>query len=173
MRNHIIVGGAIVAAIIIGVFVFLFSDKTFSNASPSAVAESNPITPVEVPFTEIAHGTKSTVTTRANYLITSTSELEKLWTMIDAKGNSPTIDFTKNTVAAVFAGEKQTVGYTIAVSNIEDTNVRTVTVLISSPDDTCSEKSSVTAPYEIISLSATALPLAHEDSAATTSCSQN
>jgi hypothetical protein len=170
MRNHIIVGGAIVVAIIIGVLAFLYSDRN-SNASPSAVVENHSaITPIAVPFTEIATGTQSTVTARTDYLITSADQLNKLWNMIDAKGNPPTIDFSKNAVAAVFAGEKPTAGYAIAVSAIEDTGVRMVTVILSEPDGSCSEKKSAVAPYELVTFPVTALSLTHQDEATTTGC---
>lgn len=168
MRNHIIVGGAIVVALIVGVLVFLYSDRN-SNASPSAVAESHSaMTPVAVPFTEIAEGTRSTVSTRANYLITSADQLTKLWAMIDATGTPPTIDFKNNSIIAVFAGNESVAGSAIAVTKIEDTNARTVSVTITEPSGACALKQKAAAPYEIISLPATTLPLTHQDTIATT-----
>jgi hypothetical protein len=171
-RNHIIVGGAVIVAIIIGALAFLYSSRNVSNALPSTVTENNPM-PIAVPFTELAHGTQSTVSTRINYLITTTEGLQKLWKMIDAKGSPPTVDFSKNAVAAVFAGEKPTAGYAITVSHIEDTTVRMVTVMLSEPDGNCPEKKSIIAPYELVMLSTTTLSVTHQDIVATTSCPQS
>ena len=170
MRNHIIVGGAIVVALIIGVLVFLYSNKTIPPASSTAVTESQQVAAVAVPFTEIVQGMQSSVSTRTNYLITSASDLEKLWKMIDAKGNPPTIDFSKNAIAAVFAGQKPTAGYAIAVAAVQDTDVRTVAVVLSEPKSTCAEKHTTITPYELITFPKTSLPLAHKDQATTTPC---
>jgi len=167
-RNHIIVSGAIVAAIIIGVLAFFFSSRRVPNI-PTVATEQ---TPIAVPFTELAAGTRSTVTTRTNYLITSADQFTKLWSMVDAKRNPPTIDFSANAVAAVFAGAAPTSDYTISISKIEDTNERTVTVMLAEPQSGCALKDSTTTPYQIISLPKTSLPLAHEYVVATTSCSQ-
>lgn len=168
MRNHIIVGGAILVAIIIGVLAFFYSSGRTPNAPVAMIEES----PVAVSFTEIATGTRSTVTTRTNYLITSADQLHKLWSMVDAKGNPPAVDFASYAVAAVFAGAEPTSDYTISVSKVEDTNERTVIVTLAKPPNGCTLKYSTTTPYQIISLPVTSLPLAHEDVATTTNCSQ-
>jgi len=169
MRNHIIVGGAIVVAIILGVLAFLYSDKA-SNALSSAVAE-NSIVPVAVPFTEIAHGTRSTVSTRTNYLITSTDQLTKLWAMIDATGTPPSIDFSKGAIIAVFMGNASST-LAIAVTKIEDgPAARGVFIMLT--ESACAVKQKNAAPYEIISVPATTLPMTHEDTITTTSCPKN
>src|SRR5665811_1832324 len=90
-----------------------------------------------VPFTKIAQGMQSNVSTRANYLITSPSALSKLWKLIDATTTPPEIDFNRDAVVAVFAGERPTTGYAISVAKIEDTGMRTVSVTIAKPDTTC------------------------------------
>jgi len=164
MRNALIVSGAVVVAVIVGTLLFLYGGENFSNKNYSIVTT--------VPFTELAHGTQSDVATRTNYLITSASELEKLWKMIDAKGNPPVVDFAKSAVAAVFAGQKMTGGYAIAVSKVTDAQDRVVTITLSSPDSTCLFTQSITAPYQIIKLPKTSLSFTHEDQTATTSCSQ-
>jgi len=143
MKNWIMTGGVVFVAIVAGVFLFLYSTSVSSNQSSTVIS---------VPFTKLAQGTQSTVSVRTNYLITSTGEFEKLWKMIDAKGSPPTVDFTKNSVAAIFAG---------TVSSVEDTDVRTVTVTGTS----CSFKKATTTPYELITLPATPLEFTHEDQA--------
>ena len=158
MRKMLISGGIAIGIAAIGTLFFLYSDGLISS---SAANESRPAT-VAVPFTELARGSKSTVTTRTNYLITSASELDKLWEMIDAKGQPPVIDFTKNAVAAVFAGKDLSVSDTITISKIEDTEVRMVTVALVKPESACAPKISTT-PYQVVSLPKTLLAFAHED----------
>jgi hypothetical protein len=162
-------GGVVLAVIIIEVLVFLYSGNL--NTIPSVAIENLPTITV-VPFTKLVQGMQSSISTRINYLITSTDELEKLWKMISASEKIPTVDFTRYSVAAVFAGEKPTNDYTIAVSRVEDTNVRTVIVTLAQPTASCKPKHSITAPYELIVLPKTSLALTHEDRIATTSCSQ-
>jgi hypothetical protein len=123
-----------------------------------------------VPFTELSRGAHSDVSTRTNYLITSTAELEKLWKMISASGKMPVIDFTKNNVAAVFAGQKMTGGYAIVVSKIMDVQDRLVTVTLTKPGSNCILTQSTTAPYQVIQLPKTSLQFTHEDQVTTTNC---
>jgi hypothetical protein len=133
------IGGFAVAIITIVVLTIIYG-SSISNSSAA----------VSVPFTKITEGTQSNIVERTNYLITSTEEFEKLWKIVDAKGDPPTIDFTKNSVAAIFAG---------TVSRVEDTDVRTVTVTSMN----CSSKKATTTPYELITLPTTSLDFTHKD----------
>ncbi len=169
-RNHIIIGGAIVAAIVIGVLAFLYSNKNVSNAPPAAITENNPVA-TAVPFTKIAEGTQAAISTRTNYLITSADQLNQLWKIIGATSTPPEIDFGNDSVIAVFAGDKSISA--IAVANVEDANSRMVSVTLAKMAGNCASKLKPATPYEIVSLPATTLPFMHEDIVATTSCSQS
>src|SRR3989338_8171637 len=79
-----------------------------------------------IPFTELASGTDARVDTRVNYLITTDEELRDLWKLLDGASERPTIDFTRDAVLALFAGEEPTAGYRIAVSAITDTGERKI-----------------------------------------------
>ena len=168
MRDTLIVIGLALVAIVIGVFMFLYGQGTFSSTPPAAVSYTPPA--VTVPFTQLAQGEHSTVSTRANYLITSKSELADLWAMVDARGQVPAVDFTTNSVIAVFAGKEPTAGYTIAVSKIQDASTREVIVTLSAPGGSCVLAQKATAPYQIIELPKTSLNLTHQDLLTTTSC---
>ncbi len=164
-----IILGLALAAVVIGVFVFLYGRGTLPNIAPSsAIATSSDGTVVS--FIELAHGAHSTVKTRVNYLITSEGQLGELWKMVDAAGQAPLVDFSSDSVIAVFAGTEPTAGYAITVSKVTDGTTRTVAVTLSSPDSTCILAQSKTAPYQVVELPKTALPLAHEDVATTTNC---
>ncbi|MFH1178208.1 MAG: protease complex subunit PrcB family protein, partial [bacterium] len=167
MRNHIIIGVAILVAIVIGVLIFLYGDNKNAPSTPSSMAESRS---VAVPFTKLAQGKKSTIVERVNYLITSPSELNELWKMIDATSTPPKIDFKKDAVIAVFAGKEPTTGYAISITEIEDADARTVSITLAKPSDSCMFAQVITAPYEIVTVPATKLPLTHEDIATTTNC---
>lgn len=167
-QEFLIIMGVALVAIVIGVFAFLFGWGAIP-ATPSPVA-NNQLSVVIVPFTEITRGSKSTVATRVNYLITSADQLNKLWKMIDATSTRPAIDFKKDAVIAVFAGERPTTGYTITVSKVEDSSTRLVSITLARQDGNCIVGQAFTAPYELITVPATSLPLAHKDISTTTSC---
>lgn len=167
MRDtFIIIGLAIVA---VGIGSFLFLRGTSSNVSFSATATSN-ASVVTVPFAKVAHGNTSTVTRRVNYLISSPDGLNKLWEMVAATGTPPTVDFNKEAIIAVFAGQQPTTGYAIEVSKVLDSSSRLVFITIAKPDNSCITGQSLTAPYEIVAVPATSLPLTHEDVSVTATC---
>ena len=160
-RDILTLIGATVVAVGIGVFMFSSGRGNPSNTSSAAAVVS---------FTEIAKGSQSAVERRVNYLITSSSQFGELWKMITATGTPPTIDFKTHSVIAVFAGQKPTVGYAIAVAKIEDASARMVSITLAKPSDGCMLAQSITTPYQLISVPATSLSLAHEDVSVTTTC---
>ena len=172
-RDALIVGGIMTIAIIGGV---LFSLLTLTPDILTRMVFRSPTETVTqsvaaVPFTEIAHGSHATVLARTNYLIVSSTELGKLWKMVDAKGKVPAIDFNTKSVIAVFAGSKPTGGYAITVSKVEDARTRKVTILVTKPGSNCVLAQSVAAPYQLIEVSKTSLALTHKDLIATaTAC---
>jgi len=169
-RSTLIVGGIAIVVIGAGVLIFIYSNGNVPAVAPSAVNEGRPAA-VAVPFTELTRGTQSDVKTRANYLVTSTEGLKKLWGMLDAQGKVPEVDFEKNSVVAVFAGENPTTGYAIEVSKIEDLLARTVFITLTKPDRSCFVGQTLTAPYQIVLVPVTELSFAHEDQTETKSCS--
>lgn len=168
MKDTSIIIGMAAVAVVIGVVIFLNGGgSSIANTGQSAEANIQP-SAIVVPFTELAHGTNSTVTKRTNYLVTSTDEFKKLWKMVDATGTPPAVDFSTQNVIAVFAGKEST--SSIAIAKIEDTNARMVSISITKPDSICSVRPSVVSPYEIVIVLATSLPLAHADLSTIASC---
>ena len=145
---------------------FLWQEGHQSAPSPLVVESTS------VLFTELASGTNADVTTRESYLITNDEELRDLWKLLRTDSERPTIDFTKDSVLAVFAGEEPTAGYTIAVRAITETNERMINIEIGAPGVTCGAAEVVTTPYQIIKVAKTDLPLAHKDAMVTTGCLQ-
>ncbi|MBU6388646.1 protease complex subunit PrcB family protein [Patescibacteria group bacterium] len=166
-KDTLILIGVVLVALVAG-SAFFFLGRGNSTTS-SAVADTQPL-PAAVPFTEVAQGSKSTVTTRVNYAITSADQLNKLWKMVDATGTPPKVDFKTQAVIAVFMGEKPTTGYAIKISKVEDSSARKVSVTLVAPSGSCATGQSLTAPYEIVVVPATSLPLEHEDIPTTKGC---
>lgn len=154
--THLVLGMVLVAAAI-GTMVLVPG----RSGTPAAVV---------VPVTALARGSSSTVPARVNYLITSSAELSELWGLVDAGGSPPPIDFATNAVLAVFAGAQPTTGYAIRVAKVQDAGTRLVSITLAAPAEGCPVGQALTAPYEIVAVPATALPLAHEDISATVGC---
>jgi hypothetical protein len=154
-----IIGVALIA-IAIGVTVFVSGDGVSSPVvvQPSAVV---------VPFTKITQGKQTTIEARVNYVLTSSSELSKLWKLVGATGTPPTVDFKKQAVIAVFAGKEST--SSIAVAKIEDASARMVSITLAKPSGVCASQQTAT-PYEIVTVPSTSLPLMHTDIITTASC---
>jgi len=165
-KNAIGVLGVAVVAIIIGGSIFIFDNDDYFKSIDVARTDSQS-SAIEMPFTTIKEGRQSSVNTRVNYIITSANQLEELWEIVNVPGTPPRVDFNKQSVVAVFSGSGPS--SKIAVADIKDTNVRTVSIIVTTPDTMCAQKDySDTSPYEIVIMPATSLPLAHKDTATTT-----
>lgn len=162
----VIIGVALLV-VAIGAGMFFFSRNTTSTSAPLAQPQQ---VAVEVPFTELARGAQSTVGKRVNYIITSPEQFRDLWGLVGAKGRMPDVDFSRSAVAAVFAGERPTVGYGIAISKVEDASARKIVVTLTQPDNGCVLKKAVTTPYQIVELPNTTLQFTHEDISTTSGC---
>ena len=160
-REHLIfIGVALVMLIFLIIIIFVGR-----RASPIVITDVQP-TVVEVPFTKLTQGRQSVVAKRVNYVLTSSAQLSELWATIDAAGTPPKVDFKKQAVIAVFAGNESS--SSIAVAKIEDTSARMVSIAIAKPD--CTKPPAQASPYEIVAVAATSLPFAHTDIPTTSQC---
>jgi len=137
------------------------SMKNSNRGGPAAVT---------VPFTALAEGARSEVSSRVNYLVTTQEELSALWELLKEPPPPPTVDFNAKVVAAVFAGKAPTTGYSITVAEVQDVDKRVVKIELTKPDESCVLAQSVTAPYQIIELPKTSLPFTHADTWVTKPC---
>ena len=165
MRNIFTTIG--VALLVAGVaLIFFFVQNKDSESSASQTQSAAAI----VPFERIAHGARSAVKERVNYAISSPEQMVELWEMLDKSDTPPAVDFNRQMVIAVFAGEKPAIGYGISVSKVTDADKRLVAITLESPADKCASKSTSTTPYEIVVVPTASLPLAHQDTLATVAC---
>lgn len=167
MKDALLVSALVVLALAVGAGAYWYNAAV---TTPAQQAPASQLAPVS--FTTLAEGTQSKEMRRANYRITSSAELTRLWRMISTDTSIPAIDFEKNEVIAVFAGQEPTLGYSIAISKIEDGSVRNVAISISKPGASCLAGQAITSPYQIIAVPKTSLPYAHTDTVSTMSCLQ-
>ncbi|MFA6503273.1 MAG: hypothetical protein WCT45_03405 [Candidatus Paceibacterota bacterium] len=175
MKDKIIFVGVAVLAVVVAVLLFLFgtgnmtSERSGVATTPSATSEPSGAV---VPFTKLLQGNHSMVMGRVNYIVTSPSDLSELWKMVDASGKPPAVDFSKQSVIAVFAGQLPAAAAMITVSKIVDSNARTVSIAVAKPSDECGKEQTLVTPYEIILVPTTTLPLAHKDIPVEANCSR-
>lgn len=158
----ILIGTALLTSV--GVLVFFIARNT---PSPIIITDVPPVV-VSVSFTKLTEGTQSVIGRRVNYVLTSPTELNELWKVVDAPGKPPKINFKTHAVIAVFAGQEASAS--IAVAKIEDANTRMVSIAIAKPDGPCAQVPPAASPYEIVAVPATSLHLTHKDVSTTVSC---
>jgi hypothetical protein len=109
-----------------------------------------------VHMTRIERGTDSGVTERLAKAITTQAEWSDLWkrhksTVVPAP-ELPSVDFSKNTVLAVFAGQKNSGGYSITVTGVIPAGSDKVRVVVdeNSPPEGAMTTQALTQPFDII-----------------------
>lgn len=171
MKDGFIIIGFSLVALVVGAYLVLHGRGAFPNTD-SAMSSNRSSAAVMVPFTPLAKGTYTNISTRTNYLITSKVQLEELWKLVTATSTPPAVDFSRNYVAAVFAGDEPTSGYGVTVARVQDAHERMVTVVLTSPGSGCAITKSPTRPYQIVELPRSSLPVTHQYEMATTSCTR-
>lgn len=165
-KDLLILAGISIGAIALGSVLFIYGyNSSESLASGNASSE----------LAVVTRGINAPVVARKNFVIKNEKDLKKLWAFL--YGDTPTtpklpsVDFSRQEVIAVFAGEKPTGGYVISVSGIKNSsNQRVVVVTIDEPDPACNSKKEQTSPYEIVTIPSSTLPLTHKDTVMTKTC---
>ena len=147
---------------------------TESNAAPSIVDNAPAKVIQTVPFDVLDAGTHAVgVEARKNYAAYSKEGLEKIWKI--AYGTDapplPKVDFSKEYVIGVFAGQKSTGGNSATITTVtEAENMRTVAVMLTKPGEDCMVTQSLTNPYQIVAVPFSDATLTHSDTEVITSC---
>jgi hypothetical protein len=164
MRDLLIVGGMIVAALAVGAVLFFFGPSSFRAGTGTASAISIDI---------LKQGTNAfDMTQRANYHIQNQEQLNELWKYVQTSQNTtPSVDFTKNDVLAIFDGSHSSGGFSIQVLGIEDKDgIRTVHVRRTVPGPKCSVSEQISSPYQVVLVPKSDLTLSHVDEIVTNPC---
>ena len=83
-----------------------------SLTAASSVAE-------RVPFETIVQGDQSAIDARREVVVRTAAEWKTLWREHAPDAPAPAVDFTKSMVVAVFAGYRNTAGYTVTITEID------------------------------------------------------
>lgn len=171
MKKYVV--AAVIAILVLVAGVAVYTSRGITSPNGTVALGNRSGNGSDVPFTKLASGINANVHAQANYVIDSQEKLNSLWNLLPGAGPMPTIDFEKNIVVALFAGEQPTTGYDLSVSGIEDSaSARTVHVVLNKPAPSCLTGQIITQPYLVLEVSKTDLPLAHTDTETVTDCAQ-
>lgn len=161
MEKKILFASGLLATVIIFIAT-LMQPSTITSAQQTAST---------VPFTRLVQGDESGVTRRVNYILTSSEELKALWKLIGATSTPPEVDFKSEAVLAVFAGESPRTKVAVTkISDAQDIGKRIVSIVLVKPEGSCLTQERPSSSFEMVAVTASSLPLTHEDIIATTSC---
>jgi hypothetical protein len=123
---------------------------SFMQFSCSVQGEEETIVPFEV----IHGGAYSSIADKRQVVVTNQEEymklMDELYSYLDQVPKVPEVDFTKNSVVAVFMGEKPNGGYTINFDKvIKRKDDLTVSFYETTPGPKCMVTDAITRPYEI------------------------
>ncbi|MBY0111013.1 protease complex subunit PrcB family protein [Patescibacteria group bacterium] len=126
-----------------------------------------------VSFSVIAEGTNASLTDRKNFKVESREQLEQVWA--HAYGQTtvalPTVDFEKYQVLAVFGGQKNSGGHTVAVKEVVDTeNTRRITITHSAPGSSCITTQALTSPFQFVRVEKSDARIERKDETVTVAC---
>ncbi len=155
----LIVLGAAVASIAVGTGLYYFGPEEFRTVPASQTSEASALSAdatTNVPFSVIAEGANAAnVSARKNYAVYDQEEFARLWAMAYGEDGPamPAVDFDKDYVIGVFAGEKATGGYDIAVDKVTDENgVRAISIVLTTPGSACMTTQALTSPFELVTV---------------------
>lgn len=157
MKNTLLVFVICIAAILVGAFLFFYNPKDLTGrdaADQSANVSTAPVAEVQVAFTVLETGQQAVeVAERKNVAARDAASFQRLWTMAHGGQEmaAPEVDFTKEYVIGVFAGEKTTGGHMIEVLSVTDFgDQRTLSVTQTAPGEGCAVSQAFTSPYQLI-----------------------
>ena len=176
MRSTLIILLMCVLALTAGAYLLMTPGIPAETATMPIPDVSEPVTDTvkNVPFVVIDSGTNASgVTTRKNVAAHDAESFARLWKMVHANDSvaMPTINFDTTYVIGVFAGQKQSGGYGIRVTGVEERgDTRTVNSMITGPGTGCVATQALTSPYQIITLSESGAAHRSIDEVALTPC---
>lgn len=164
MRDLLIIVGVCIGAIVIGLFLFLFGTvseprDTFGPVSFSVIAEGN---------------TAGDMTKKKNYRVQNREELVAVWEAVypAEAPPMPDVEFSRNEVLALFAGEQMSGGYGVGLESVisREDGKRLLTIIYTEPSSSCFVTEQITSPFQVVVLPKADAEVVREDKTVVVSC---
>ncbi len=175
MRHILIVLSICVVAIIMGILLYVYGPSELREVPVQSGASAiSADAAADVPFSVLVSGTSAVAQPeRKNFAVYGEEDFQRLWEQ--AYGEEapvlPSVNFEEEYVIGVFAGERSSGGYAIAVSRVTDENaVRTVTIALTTPGPSCAVTQALTSPFQFVTVPLSDRTLARVDQELEASC---
>jgi hypothetical protein len=113
-----------------------------------------------VPFAIVAQGAMSNVDEPRQAVVRTAAEWQALWKQHDQDSTAPPVDFTQDTVAAVFLGSRPTAGFAVDITGVKTEGTRTVVEYVErQPPRDGFTAQVITSPFQIVRFTRTAGPV--------------
>lgn len=168
--------GICLAAIMVGAGLYFYGPSEMREATVLEGTEASALGSDQaetVSFAVLAEGTNASgVAERKNFAVYTKDDFVRLWAMTDAGASEmPAVDFEKEYVIGVFAGEKASGGHTIKVTSVTDaSSLRTIAIELTRPGAGCVVSQALTRPYQLITVPVSDRSLARTESETEASC---
>jgi|JI10StandDraft_1071094.scaffolds.fasta_scaffold1776233_1 hypothetical protein len=152
----------IVSAIIVGLFYLMVSPVTTSQETSGSHT-----------FLILSQGNQSDIDRRVNFLIESNDQFVYVWEQAFGKGSvPPLVDFERDVVVASFYGKTTTGGHSVSVLDVRDViaTERRISFVYEKPAQQCFATQALEAPYQIIAVKKSELPVVKESIERETEC---
>lgn len=153
MRNELIIAGVCGGILVLGGVLYYFSMRA-SVPAAQPVSNAGLVAPSEkeITFKVLDQGAgASEIAARKNYAFYNAEAFATFWKKVHGEKGKPVpnVDFNKNYVIGVFAGEKPPAAAISVTRIVEEGDKRSVAIRIAEPKEDCASKSKAN-PYEFI-----------------------
>jgi hypothetical protein len=113
-----------------------------------------------VPFVSIGEGTASGIADPREVVVRSEQEWKTLWRQHAPSGPPPAVDFRKEIVVGVFAGQRPTEGYRVEIVRVErESEGFSVVYRVEGPAPDALAAQVLTQPFKLVRLPGLGLPV--------------
>ena len=110
----------------------------------------------KLPMEIILDGTYSAIEDKREVLLNNNEDFQKLmadvYKNLDQLPRIPVVDFNKNSVVAVFIGNRSNGGFMVSIDSITEGKNLTVNITETTPGSTCMVTDAITRPFTLVKI---------------------
>ena len=134
--------------------IFLISAFLLSAVISACSSQGND--EKKLPMEIILDGTYSAIEEKREVLLNNNDDYQKLMTEVyknlDQMPRIPVVDFNKNSVVAVFIGNRSNGGFMVSIDSITEGKNLTVNITETTPGSNCMVTDAITRPFSLVKI---------------------
>ena len=134
--------------------IFLISAFLLSAVISACSSQGND--EKKLPMEIILDGTYSAIEEKREVLLNNNDDYQKLMTEVyknlDQMPRIPVVDFNKNSVIAVFIGNRSNGGFMVSIDSITEGKNLTVNITETTPGSNCMVTDAITRPFSLVKI---------------------